>query len=216
MGPIGTLSGPNISEGGLGAAYTDGELARLIRHGIKKDGTSLRFMPAEEFDWLPDSDILAVVSYLRSVPPADHPNGTIHLGVLGKVLDRLDKLPLDVARRIAAGPPELAPPPTPTAEYGKFLARLCSGCHGEGLSGGKIPGAPSTMPIPLNLTPDPTGLAGWTYQDFDRLLTTGIRKNGKQLNPFMPIEAFGKLDDIEKHALFAYLQTLPPRRFGGR
>src|SRR5213595_609459 len=46
MGPLGTLVGPNITPSGMGAAYSDGELFRLIRHGVKKDGRSLRFMPA--------------------------------------------------------------------------------------------------------------------------------------------------------------------------
>src|SRR5579863_533440 len=40
MGPLGTLVGPNITMASLGAAYSDGELARLIEHGIKKDGRS--------------------------------------------------------------------------------------------------------------------------------------------------------------------------------
>ena len=109
-----------------------------------------------------------------------------------------------------------APPPTPTAVYGKYLAMACTGCHGDHFSGGKIPGTPPDFPPPLNLTPDKTGLAGWTYEDFDKLLTTSIRKNGEKLKPFMPVEAFGKVNDTEKHALFAYLQTLPPVPYGNR
>src|SRR6478735_1626650 len=35
IGPIGTLAAPNITEGGLGAAYSDAELARLVVHGVK-------------------------------------------------------------------------------------------------------------------------------------------------------------------------------------
>src|SRR4051794_6872097 len=38
FGPLGTVTGPNISAKGLGAAYSDAELARLIKHGVKKDG----------------------------------------------------------------------------------------------------------------------------------------------------------------------------------
>jgi hypothetical protein len=44
----------------------------------------------------------------------------------------------------------------------------------------------------------------------------GIRKNGKTLDPFMPIEAWGQFDDVEMHALWAYLSTLPPTSFGKR
>ncbi len=216
MGPIGTLSGPNITGGGLGAAYTDAELARLIRHGIKKDGRSVRFMPVHEINWMPDADVVALVSYLRTVPKVDRPNGPVQIGLLGKILDRQGAFVLDVARRIDHGKIETAGAPAPTAEYGKFLARGCNGCHGETFAGGKIPGAPGDMPIPSNITPHETGLKGWTFEDFDKLLTKGDRKNGQKLNPFMPIEAFGKLDEVEKKALWAFLEKLPAKPFGER
>jgi mono/diheme cytochrome c family protein len=215
-GPIGTFTGPNISEGGLGVAYSDGELFRLIRHGIKKDGRSLRFMPAHEIGWLPDDDIAAMVSYLRTVPASSKPNGLMEVGLLAKVLDRFDMFVVDVARRINHDEPELAPPPSPTAAYGRFLAKGCMGCHGETFGGGPIPGAPPDMPLPLNLTPDATGLQGWKYEDFARLLDTGIRKNGQKLDPFMPLTAYAKFDETERKALWAYLETLPARPLGSR
>jgi hypothetical protein len=216
MGPLGTVCGPNITPDNLAAAYSDGEFARIIRHGIKKDGCGVRLMPAQDLTWLPDSDVVAMVSYLRTVAPGDRPNGTTKIGVLGKVLDRQDKVILDVARRIDHTKKEDAPAPEATARYGAFLGRLCTGCHGEHLSGGRIPGTPSTIPTPLNLTPDVTGLAGWTYADFDKLMKQGLRKNGKTLDPFMPVEEWKNFDDTEEHALWAYLQTLPPAPFGGR
>ena len=216
MGPVGTLAAPNITPRGLAVAYSDGELARLVRYGVKKDGRSLRFMPAQDFSWLPDADLVAIVSYLRTVAPVDRPNGATTLGTLGKVLDRQGKFVLDVARHIQETKVEVAPPPAPTADFGRFVSRLCTGCHGETLSGGPLPGAPSSFAVPLNLTPDATGLTGWTYADFETLMKKGIRKNGKALDPLMPIESWKVMDDTELHALWAYLQTLPPRPFGGR
>jgi hypothetical protein len=216
MGPLGTLTGPNITPAGLGAAYSDGELFRLLRHGIKKNGRSLRFMPVQDTNWLADDDIVAMVSYLRTVPAVEKPNGPLEIGTVGKVLDRRGLIPLDVARHIDHSHVEIAPPPTPTAEYGRFLGRLCTGCHGEHLSGGRIPGAPDSLPVPLNLTPHETGLKGWTYDDFAKLLDTGVRKNGKKLDPFMPLAAFANYDDTERHALWAYLETLPPTPLGNR
>lgn len=216
FGPLGRITGPNISKAGIGAAYSPGEMFRVIRHGIKKDGRSVRFMPSHEIGWLPDSDITAIASYLATLPPANKPNGPIELGVMAKVLDRMDALHIDVARRIDHQNPVVGPAPTPTAEYGKYLGKLCTGCHGETLSGGPIPGAPPDLPIPTNLTPDETGLKGWTYEDFDRLLTQGIKKNGQKLDPFMPISSFGKMDETEKKALWAHLTQVPAKPFGGR
>jgi hypothetical protein len=216
MGPVGRFVGPNITQSGLGAAYSDGELFRLLRHGVKKDGRAARFMPVQDTTWLPDSDVIAMISYLRTRPAVDKPNGAVQIGTLGKVLDRRDMIRLDIARRIDHDHIEAAPPPSPTKEYGRFISRLCTGCHGEHLSGGAIPGAPRSVPIPLNLTPDKTGLAGWTYDDFARLLDTGIRKNGKTLDPFMPRASFANYDDTERRALWAYLQSVQAMPAGQR
>jgi cytochrome c5 len=216
LGPLGKITGPNISGAGLGVAYSDGELARLIRHGVKRDGRSVRFMPVQDFRWLPDDDVAAVVSYMRSLPPADRANGPIELTTLAKVLDRRDAVVIDVARRIDHASYQAPPPPSPTADYGRLLANGCTGCHGAHLSGGRIPGTPSSIPTPADITPHDDGLARWTFDDFDRALSAGVRPDGKRLDPFMPFDATAKLDDTEKHALWAYLQTLPPRPFGQR
>ena len=215
-GPVGMFSGPNITSGGLGAQYTDGELARVMLHGIKRDGRSVRFMPSQEINWLSDEDIVAVISYVRSVPPVQRASGETRIGLLGKVLDRRNLMMVDVARRIDHGQRTTAPPPEPTARYGAFLAKGCMGCHGEGLSGGKIPGAPPSMPIPSNLTPHETGIQGWSFADFERALNTGTRPDGSRIDPFMPFEAYSKLNDTEKRALWAYLEGLTPAPFGGR
>jgi hypothetical protein len=215
MGPLGRFTGPNVSSGGLGVAYSDGELARLIRHGIKRDGRSVQFMPVQDFRWLPDDDVAAAISYLRSAPAVERPNGPIAFTTLAKVLDRRGLVVLDVARRIDHRNYEPPPPPAPTAAYGRFLANGCTGCHGEHLSGGRIPGAPSSIPIPLDLTPHEDGLARWTFADFDRALTVGEKPSGQKLDPFMPA-GLARLDDTEKHALWAYLQSIPARPFGQR
>lgn len=215
-GPLGKFAAPNITPAGMGAIYSDGELARLIRHGLKRDGTSVRFMPSQEFSWLPDSDVTAILSYVRSVASVDRASGAMDVGLLGKVLDRHDMITIDVARRIDHEHEAEAPAPAPDAAYGAYLARSCYGCHGETLGGGRIPGAPPSMAVPLNLTPDATGLAGWTYEDFVSVMSTGTRKDGRKLDPMMPVQAIQNMDETERRALFAFLQSLPPRPFGDR
>ena len=217
MGPIGTFVAPNITSGGLGAAYSDAELARLLEHGLKKDGRGARFMPSHESNWLPEQDIAAVISYVRTFSAQSKQNPGMRIGTLGKVLDQLDMIPIDVARRVDHQHIAKAPPPSPDAAYGAYIGRLCTGCHGDGLSGGPIPGAPPSMAVPLNLTPDDTGIGGWTLDDFKSVLKTGKRKkDGRQLNSMMPVESFGQFDDTEMQALFSYLQSVPKRPFGKR
>jgi mono/diheme cytochrome c family protein len=173
-------------------------------------------MPSQDIGWLPDDDVVAIISYMRSVPNAGRPDGSTEIRTFGKVLDRREQVVLDVARRIDHSKVEQVPAKTPTPAYGAFLSRQCAGCHGERLSGGPIPGAPSSIPVPRNLTPDPTGLANWTFEDFDSVMRTAVRKDGSKLDPFMPIEAWSHFDDVEMHALWAYLRTLAPTPFGNR
>jgi cytochrome c5 len=216
LGPIGKMVAQNLTPAGRGGAYSDGELARLLLHGVKKDGTSVIMMPVGDFNWLPDDDIQAVISYLRSVPPVQKPDQGFEVGLLGKILDRQEKFPLDIARRIDHEHRATAPRPEPTEKYGRYVGRLCQGCHGEHFSGGPIPGAPPSIPIPPNITPDASGIKAYAYEDFCKLLDSGVKKNGQKLNPFMPYEALSHMNDVERHALWAFLQSLEPRAFGGR
>jgi cytochrome c553 len=216
LGPIGKMVAHNLTPAGRGGAYSDGELARLLIHGVKKDGTSVLMMPVGDFNWLPDDDVQAVISYVRSVPPVQKPDNGFEVGFLGKILDRQDKFPLDIARRIDHEHRATAPAPEPTEKYGRYVGRLCQGCHGEHFSGGPIPGAPPSIPIPPNITPHASGIQAYAYEDFCKLLDTGVKKNGQKLNPFMPYEALSHMNDIERQALWAFLRSLEARPFGGR
>lgn len=214
-GPFGTSRGPNLTAGKNGVGYTDAELARLIKHGIKRDGRTVLYMPSNETAWWTTDDVVALISYVRTMPAVDGEPSEVKFGVLAKIFDRLNLVTLDIARRIDHDTQETPPAPAPTPQYGAYVVRLCTRCHGDNLSGGPMPGAPPSMAVPSNLTPHATGLAAWSYEDFDRLLTVGVRKNGKALDPFMSLGALGKLDEVERRALWSYLRTLPAREFGG-
>jgi mono/diheme cytochrome c family protein len=218
LGPMGTMVIPNITTGkdGRGNLYSDGQLARLITHGLRRDGTSVRLMPATDWTWWPEDDVVALISWIRVQPPVDGDPGVVELKTMAKVLDRIDSVPFDVARRVDHTAVHAAPKPSPDAKYGAYVGTPCRGCHGPGLSGGPIPGAPPGLPVPLNLTPHETGLKGWTYDDFTTLVREGKRKDGRPLAAFMPLEPLRNMNDVERRALWAYLQSTPPRALGER
>lgn len=219
IGPIGVINAPNLTrgKGGVGDHYTDQQLARTIRYGVRNDGRTLIWMPTEEHHWIPDEDLQAVVSFVRSVPPVDNDVPPASVKPLGMVLTSFGVVPTLSHEMIdESAPRETVPAPAPTAEYGAFLVRGCRGCHGEHLSGGRIPGAPASLPMPLNLTPHPTGLGGWTKEQFVTLLNTGVRPDGRKLDPFMPIGTTRAMNDTEKGAIWAYLQSIPARPEGER
>lgn len=220
IGPVGVIRAANITtgDGGLGAEYSDEVLARAIRHGVRPDGTSLHYMPTVEHHWWPDEDLRAVVSWVRSMPEVDRTVEPSVVRPLGRVLYGLGLMPVVVSATTVdhEGPREAVPEPAPTARYGAFLARSCYGCHGDGLSGGAIPGAPSNFAVPTNLTPHESGLASWSYDDFIRAMETRIRPDGSRIDDFMPVGAVVGMNDTERRALWAFLQSLDPAEFGGR
>lgn len=219
IGPIGVINAPNLTrgKGGVGDRYTDEQLARAIRYGVRPDGRTLMWMPTDEHHWWPDADLQAVVSYVRSLPPVDNEAPPAIVRPLGRILTSFGVMKtLSHSMIDPNAPRETVPDPAPTAEYGAFLARGCRGCHGEQLSGGRIPGAPASLPVPLNLTPHATGLGGWTKEQFFTVINTGVRPDGRTLDPFMPLAVTRGMNDTEKSALWAYLQSLEPRPLGER
>ncbi|HET8818373.1 MAG TPA: c-type cytochrome [Xanthomonadaceae bacterium] len=101
-----------------------------------------------------------------------------------------------------------APPVAPTAEYGAYLAQVCTGCHGTDFRGGMVM-VPDTPPT-ANLTPHPDAMGHWSRDDFVRVMRTGVRPDGRELHPMMPWREFGTMTDTELDALWAHFGTLPP------
>jgi mono/diheme cytochrome c family protein len=204
---------------GLGS-WSDAEIVRALRNGVRKDGRLLA--PVMPYEWLhemSDDDAFAVARYLKSLPPVHNevrqsPNFVLELG---KILF-LRPLP---AMSVTA------PPPGPTAEYGRYLsqhAALCAECHTprtgirsqpdkRRLFAG-MPRPPKDFPAnPSNLTPDPTtGIGNWTEADFLQTLRRGVNPAGQSLHPFMPWKQNGRMSDDDLRAIYRFLRTLPPIR----
>jgi mono/diheme cytochrome c family protein len=211
---------PNITAGtnGVTAGYKAADWVRTVRHGVKPDGTPVMMMPSEEFSHLTDEDMATLVAYLRQLPAVPGVKARIDVPVPVKVLYGFGIIQ-DAAEKID----HTVPPPRPVpvqadARYGAYVANACMGCHGPQLSGGKIPGGAPTWPAASNLTPG-KGSAMVRYPTpelFSAMLRTGNRPDGTPINRVMPFDSFSKMNDIDLHALHAYLQTVPPRESGQR
>ncbi len=217
-GAMGRIDGPNLTRGpgGLPADYSDEDYIRAIRHGVNREGRGLFLMPSTDYATLSDADMGALIAYLRSVPAVDKPRGPVAPGPVAKALLATGRLRLAAQdiEHARIQPSQVAP--AANAEYGRYVAASCTGCHGPNLSGGKIAAGPPTWPPAANLTPHPDGrLSQWTEADFVRAMRTQRRPDGSEISPVMP-KAFGGLDDLELKALWAYLRTLPPKPLGKR
>lgn len=64
-----------------------------------------------------------------------------------------------------------------------------------------------------NLTPHPSGLGTWTFDQFRRAIREGKYKgleNSRPLMPPMPWQAYRNFTDQDLEAIFVYLKTLKP------
>ncbi len=218
-GPLGTSHGTNLTTGehGIGGDYTDEDMVRALVSGVRPDGTPLLFMPSHEYRNFPDAQIAQLIAYIRTVEPVDREPGESRIGPVGRILHVSGMFPMVAAELIDFDQPRDGGIAVgPTAEYGAAIGSGCTGCHGATLSGGRIPGAPAEIPAPQNLTPHESGLADWTFEEFDRAMREGISKDGRQLDEFMPYGAYQHMTEVEIQALWAWLETVPPKEAGGR
>lgn len=213
--PIGSLLAPNLT---LGAGSRTTEFQprdwdRIVRHGVLKDGHPA-VMPSEDFQHMSDQELSDIISYIRSLPPVNNTVPRSTFGPLGKVLVATGHMKFSASVIASHTAPHPARPPveSASAEFGKHLASVCTGCHGLDFSGGPITGGDPSWPPARNLTPDATGLNGWTYDQFATALTKSQRPDGTALRPPMTFLApYGQnMTEVERHALWAYLQSLPP------
>jgi mono/diheme cytochrome c family protein len=212
---IGRVAGTNLTRGGRAAALTDADWERAVRHGVRRDGRPLLFMPAHEYAGVADDEVAAVVAYARAAPAVRRELPATYAGPLGRLLFLAGRVAFVPAERVDhARPHPASVPPAPTAAYGAYLAAGCVGCHGATYAGGRIAGAPPDWPPAANLTP--AALGAWTEADFARALREGRRPDGRAIRPPMPIAATRHLNDVEVAALWAYLRTLPARPTGAR
>jgi mono/diheme cytochrome c family protein len=188
MGPLGVIAGPNLTRGrgGIGGELTVTDWVRAVRYGVRRDGTSLIVMPSEVYAHLSNADLTAVIAYARQVLPVDREVAATHFGPVGRALLAAGKLNILVAPKTQRLTYDSVVPPAVSVAYGRYLADIsgCHGCHGYGLSGGRVAG-PEGLPPASNLTPEGR-IASWAEEDFVRAMRQGRRPDGTVLNPFMP------------------------------
>lgn len=104
-------------------------------------------------------------------------------------------------------------------ERGRYLATAadCIACHTADFSkpfaGGVAIPTPFGQIIAPNITPDPdTGIGNWSDEEFYRAMHEGIGKDGENLYPAFPYDAFTRLSREDVLAIKAWLFTQKPIR----
>jgi mono/diheme cytochrome c family protein len=213
------VKGANISPGpgNVVAKYTPADWERTLRHGVKPDGRPVMVMPSEDYNRLTDADLGALVAYIQQLPPVAGGAAELVLPVPYRALYGLGQIPdaatvIDHARKPGAPVAEGI-----SVEHGAYVSAMCIGCHGDGLSGGKIPTGPPDWPAAPNLTPG-EGSVMPRYADAGALtamMRSGKRPDGTAIT-VMPFDSLKNISDTDLAALHLYLKSLPPRPAGGR
>jgi len=208
---------PNITqdrETGIGA-WSDEEIIRAIREGVRPDGRILGPpMPFPSYRNMSDSDVRAIVAYLRTVTP-----------VRNSVLPSVYNIPLPESW----GPPLGAVPEVPRNDvlaYGAYLGNAlghCMECHTPMVdgafdfsrtgAGGFLLNKPLGLQlaaVAANITPHRTqGIGDWTDGEIKTAITQGISRDGRKLAPIMAFPYYQNMSDEDLDALIVYLRSIP-------
>jgi len=179
--------------------YSDADFARAIREGLTPEGFSVEFMPSNAFVHMSDTEVAAIVAYVRTRPAGGTDKAEWRPGWKGYWQLATGKFPpgqVFMADARAKTPRDVGPA---TAE-GRHLASVaCSECHGNDLTGqkGGRPGAP----------PDLAVAGAYDPGDFHRLLKTGVAAGGRQVGMMSAVakKRFSHLTDDEVEAIRIYL-----------
>lgn len=222
----GTLCIRNITpdvDTGIGG-WTDGEIMRAVREGVDREGRGLfPIMPYFIYRDLSDGDMMAVVAYLRTLPPVRAPRRPA----------RQVDFPLNLLIQLWPRPlegPVTAPDPADVVARGAYLARVarCEFCHTprnpnslEGIEGRAFAGGmpfflgPDGVRYSMNLTPHDSGLGPWSRDDFIARFRdhSAPYEVDPSENTVMNWGAFSGMSEADLGALYDFFRTLPPVPF---
>ena len=215
---FGVAIAPNVTpdrETGIGA-WTDAQIIRAIREGKGRDGRTLGPpMPYELYRDLSDTDVKAMVAYLRTLAP---------------IKNRVERSRYTSPLPPSWGPPVGVVPDPPRGDlvkYGAYLAgpvAHCVECHTVSrpdgkldmtrlLAGGRRFTGPFGASYAANITGDrETGIGAWTDAQIVAGID-GVKRNGQPVLPPMPWPYYaGRIADGDLKDIVAYLRSLPPIR----
>jgi len=204
---------------------TDGQLAYLLRTGIRPDG---RFLPVmAKLQKISDEDLQSIIAFLRSdhqwVQADPTPNQESSYSFLTKFLTTMKLIkPMPFYESV----PE--PDTTNQIKWGEYVCLYrveCYTCHSKdfttddfiypekskGFFGGgnefKMPDGSKISSANLTMDEE-TGIGRWTEEEFVKAVKTGILPYGQPgVRP--PMKPYSDLSDGEAKAIFAYLKTIP-------
>lgn len=193
----------------LARSMSDEEFERAIRDGLTPAATSNWVMPSFDYTYMSEDDLIAIVSYLRTLTPAGtaKPSPSFDMGARFAIV-REDVVP--IAQRTLENSASLDM--GPRYDGGRYLARIaCSDCHDTDLTGSADGTAPNLAVV-----------GRYERSAFFALMRGGRSRDGRALKTMerMTGARFHAFADYEIDALYDYLsaraRALNPRNSSHR
>lgn len=192
---FGRIAAPALAD--AAARYSDAELARAVRHGLRKDGSTLWIMPSHSHRYLADDDMARIVAWIRTLKPGPKDSlAQTSFGPLGRGLVLFGMIPPAVQIGSVSEPVR-------SADTGRYFAgAICAGCHaldrelpahdGKGMAPALAPAA-----------------AAYDLAGFQRLLHTGKGPTERDLGLMGEVsrESFTAFTPAEIKAIHDYLKA---------
>jgi cytochrome c553 len=176
--------------------YSDEELVRLIRYGVKRDGRSAIGMISYATWPLGDQDLLNIIAHLRAQPILPPVPRSHEFTLRGRWFVVTGKWGVD-AELVDRSLPRWGELPRNTPfERGRYLASVvCTACHGRDFRGSVLEGSP-----PLAIE------AGYSREQFRHLLRIARSAGGRDLSAMSWVRSVD-FTDQEIDDLYVFLRT---------
>jgi cytochrome c553 len=189
------ITAPTLSQ--VLPTYSDEELVRLIRYGVKRDGTSAVGMTSYTLWALGAQDLANIIAHLRRQPALPAIERQLQLTWHGRfgLLTGAWKVSSEQVDRSRPRWGDL-PQPTPF-ERGRYLASVtCSECHGLDYRGDPLERGPSLAII-----------GAYSREQFLHLIRTAQPIGGRRLNENMQWVADAPFTDEEVGGIYEFLRV---------
>lgn len=180
--------------------YTDEEIARIVRMGVRPDGTGVKVMPSMGYVRITAGETADLLAFIRSLPAGGEEQPEHWIGPL----DHWELWRGTLKPSIAYVDGERAKSPPDAGPQHSMARRLagivCAECHGGDLRGnGWDSGAPSLAVA-----------KSYSREEFGTLLRTGVGRGGRKLGLMSKVarDRLHRLSDEQVDALYAYLHAV--------
>jgi cytochrome c553 len=176
--------------------YSDEELARLIRYGLKRNGQSAVGMTSYTLWALGDQDLANIIAHLRRQPSVAPIERTLELSWRGRWALVTGSWKVSVEQVDRSRPRWGDLPQNTTFERGRYLASItCSECHGLDYRGNSLEKGPSLVII-----------GSYSFEQFTHLMRTGQPPGNRKLDENMTWVVDAPFTDEEIKGLYEFLR----------